>query len=80
MKADNVKPLRGFKGAGVLEVVEDYDRDAYRAVCTVKFAGVVYVLHCFQKKSRKGTTTPKSTMDLIVHRLRTAEMMHKNKE
>jgi phage-related protein len=71
-KPDNVKPLRGFKGAGVLEVVEDYDGDTYRAVYTVKFAGVVYVLHCFQKKSKKGIATPKQTIDLIKNRLRTA--------
>ena len=53
-KADNVKPLSGFGGAGVLEVVEDYSGDTYRAVYTVKLAGAVYVLHCFQKKSTKG--------------------------
>ena len=53
VKPDNVKPLRGFKGAGVLEVVEDYDGDTYRTAYTVKLAGVVYVLHCFQKKSKK---------------------------
>ena len=47
------KPLKGFGGAGVLEVIEDHDGDTYRAVYTVKFAGVVYVLHAFQKKSQK---------------------------
>jgi phage-related protein len=72
VKPENVKLLRGFKGAGVLEVVEDYHGDTYRAVYTVRFAGVVYVLHCFQKKSKKGIATPKQTIDLIKQRLKTA--------
>jgi phage-related protein len=76
---DNVKPLKGFKGAGVLEVIEDYDGDTYRLVYTVKLAGVVYVLHCFQKKSKKGIATPKPTLDLIRQRLRAAEAMHKKR-
>ncbi len=79
VKPDNVKPLKGFKGAGVLEVIENFDGDAYRAVYTVKFAGVVYVLHCFQKKSTKGIATPKSTIDLIHQRLRAAEAMHRKR-
>lgn len=79
VKPDNVKPLKGFKGAGVLEVVEDYDGNAYRAVYTVKFANVVYVLHCFQKKSKRGIATPKSTMELIRQRLSVAEAMHKTR-
>jgi phage-related protein len=79
VKPDNVKPLKGFKGAGVLEVVEDHDGDAYRAVYTVKLAGVVYVLHCFQKKSKKGIATPKSTIDLIRQRLSAAKAMHKKR-
>lgn len=53
------KPLKGFKGAGVLEVIEDFNGDTYRAVYTVKLAGVVYVLHVFQKKSKQGIATPK---------------------
>lgn len=67
------KPLKGFGGAGVLEIVEDYDGDTYRAVYTVKFAERVYVLHAFQKKSKKGITTPKATIDLIKKRLKLAE-------
>jgi phage-related protein len=51
-KHQDAKPLAGFGGAGVLEVVEEYDGDAYRAVYTVRLAGAVYVLHAFQKKSR----------------------------
>ena len=77
VKPDNVKPLKGFTGAGVLEVVEDFDGNTYRAVYTVRFASAVYVLHCFQKKSKKGIATPKQTIDLIHQRLRTAETMHK---
>lgn len=75
----HVKPLRGFKGAGVLEVMEDYDGNTYRAVYTVKLASVVYVLHCFHKKSKSGIATPKATLDLIRQRLRAAEMMHKQR-
>lgn len=76
---DHVKTLRGFKGAGVLEVIANHDGNAYRAVYTVKLAGVVYVLHCFQKKSKKGIATPKTTIDLIRQRLRAAEAMHEQR-
>ncbi len=72
-KHDRAKPLKGFGGAGVLEVVEDYMGDTYRAVYTVKIADVVYVLHCFQKKSKSGIETPKHEMDLIRDRLRAAQ-------
>ena len=67
------KPLKGFGGAGVLEVVDDFDGNTYRAVYTVRFAGVVYVLHAFQKKSRRGISTPKSELDLVERRLRRAQ-------
>lgn len=76
-KADGVKPLKGFGGAGVLEVVENHDGDTYRAVYTVKFSGVIYVLHCFQKKSRSGIATPKHVMDLVMKRLKLAAERHK---
>ncbi|MBS0534311.1 MAG: type II toxin-antitoxin system RelE/ParE family toxin [Proteobacteria bacterium] len=76
-KHPDAKPLKGFGGAGVLEIVEDYDGDTYRAVYTVKFAEAVYVLHIFQKKSKTGRTTPKPDMDLIKSRLKEAERMHK---
>src|SRR5579863_5572557 len=62
-KDPSAKPLKGFGGAGVLEVVENFDRDTYRAVYTVKFAGVVYVLHAFQKKSKRGRATPQHDID-----------------
>jgi phage-related protein len=69
----NAKPLKGFSGAGVLEVVEDHAGNTYRAVYTVRFAGVVYVLHVFQKKSKKGSKTPKPDVDLIKQRLKAAK-------
>jgi phage-related protein len=75
-KHKDAKPLRGFGGASVLEVVEDYGGDTYRAVYTVKFAGAVYVVHAFQKKSRYGSDTPKPDMDLIKQRLKRAEEQH----
>lgn len=69
-KHDDAKPLKGFKGGGVLEIVERYDGDAYRAVYTVQFADAVYVLHAFQKKSRQGIATPRPDIELIEKRLR----------
>ena len=67
------KPLKGFGSAGVVEIVEDCRGNTYRAVYTVRFVGVVYVLHCFEKKSKRGIETPKREMDLIRARLREAE-------
>jgi phage-related protein len=72
-KYPSAKPLKGFKGAGVVEVVEDFDGDTYRAVYTIKFADVVYVLHSFQKKSKQGIATPKQDIDLIEARLKRAK-------
>ncbi len=72
----NAKPLKGYKGSGVLEVVEDFDGDTYRTVYTVRFADAVYVLHAFQKKSKKGIATPRHDIDLIAARLRMAEQIH----
>lgn len=75
-KHPDAKPLRGFGGAGVLEVVENFDGDTYRAVYTVKFAGVIYVLHVFKKKSKKGSKTPQPDLKLVESRLRDAQKMH----
>lgn len=72
-KHEQTKPLKGFGSAGVLEVVESAEGNAYRAVYTVKFGNAVYVLHCFQKKSTHGIATPKPDMDLIRERLKAAE-------
>jgi phage-related protein len=71
-KHPSAKPIRGFGGAGVLEVVEDHDGDTFRAVYTVRFADVLYVLHCFKKKSKRGIKTPKHELDLIEDRLKRA--------
>lgn len=75
-KADNAKPLKGFKGASVLEIVDDFNTDTYRAVYTVKFEGAIYALHAFQKKSKKGIATPKSDIKLIEQRLTKAKEHH----
>jgi len=73
-KHPNAKPLKGFGSAGVLEVVEDDDGSTYRAVYTVKFSNGVYVLHCFQKKSRKGIETSKQDKEMIEERLKMARL------
>jgi len=70
---DAAKVLKGFGGAGVLEVIEDDLGGTYRAVYTVKFVEAVFVLHCLQKKSKHGITTPKTDMDIIRARLKVAE-------
>lgn len=70
---DAAKVLKGFGGAGVLEVVEDNVGGTYRAVYTVKFTEAVFVLHCFQKKSKRGIATPREDMDIIHARLKIAE-------
>jgi phage-related protein len=77
LKPTAAKPLRGFGGAGVLEVVSDYQSDTYRAVYTVRLEERVYVLHAFQKKSKKWIATPKAEIELIKRRLRQAEELHK---
>jgi phage-related protein len=72
-KASSTKPMKGHKGAGVLEIMDDHDGDTYRAVYTVRFPGAVYVLHAFQKKSKSGIATPQTEIDLIDKRLKDAE-------
>ena len=72
---DAAKVLKGFGGAGMLEVVEDDAGGTYRAVYTVKYAEAVFVLHCFQKKSKRGIATPKSDMDIIRARLKVADAL-----
>lgn len=73
-KHPDAKPLKGFGSAGVLEVVEDFQGDAYRAVYTVRYAEAVYVVHCFQKKSTQGIATPKPDVELIKSRLKAIEV------
>ena len=75
----SVKVLRGFGGAGVLEIVEDHDGDTYRAVYTVRLVSAVYVLHIFQKKSNKGGETPRHDIELIRQRLAEAERIHRSR-
>jgi phage-related protein len=72
----NVKPLTGFGGRGVLEVVEDDAGGTYRAVYTVKYKEAIYILHAFQKKSKKGRETPKEEMEIVKKRLKIAEQKH----
>ena len=77
-KHPSAKPLKGFKGAGVLEVVEDYAGEAYRAVYTVRFARAIYVLHVFHKKSKSGIKTLKHEIDLVERRLKLARADYEN--
>ena len=74
---DDAKVLTGFGSAGVLEVVEDDRSGTYRAVYTVKFKEAVFVLHCFQKKSKHGIATPKEDLAIIRARLKVAEALAK---
>ncbi len=71
----NAKPLKGF--GGVLEIRDNFDGDTYRAVYTVRFEGVLYVLHAFQKKSTSGIATPQRHIELVRQRLKDAETIHK---
>ena len=73
LKAPFARPLKGFGSASVLEIIDDFDGDTYRAVYTVRFAGVVYVRHAFQKKSTKGIATPKREMAVVTERLKRAK-------
>jgi phage-related protein len=76
-KHDDAKVLKGFGDAGVLEIIARRDGDTFRAVYTVRFGDVVYVLHVFQKKSKRGIATPKKELELIRKRLKFAEEDHK---
>jgi phage-related protein len=72
-KHPDAKPLKGFKGSSILEIVDDFDGDTYRAVYTVKFEEIIYVIHAFQKKSKRGIATPKKDIELIETRLKRAK-------
>jgi phage-related protein len=67
------KVLRGFQGAGIVEMLDDYNTDTYRTVYAVRYAGAVYVLHAFQKKSKTGIETGQQDIDLVNKRLALAE-------
>ena len=75
-KHADAKPLRGFGGSSVLEVVADHDGETFRAVYTVRFKEAAYVLHAFQKKSKTGVATPRPDLELIERRLRLAGEIH----
>ncbi len=75
-KHSSAKPLKGFGGAGVMEIIEDHGGDTYRAVYTVRPSDAVYVLHAFQKKSKRGIATPKHELEPIRARLGEAEALH----
>ena len=76
-KHDDAKVLKGFGDAAVLEIIARHDGDTFRAVYTVRFGEMVYVLHVFQKKSKRGIATPKKELELIRKRLKLAEQDHK---
>ena len=74
------KPLRGFIGASVMEILERYDTNTFRVVYTSRFSGVIYVLHAFQKKSRKGFATSRKDIDLVKRRLAVARQHEQKME
>jgi phage-related protein len=74
------KPLKGFGGARVMEIVERYRTDAYRAVYTAHFENAVYVLHVFQKKSKSGIATPRHEIELIRRRFAEAERHYRERQ
>jgi phage-related protein len=78
-KHQDAKVLGGFGGAGVVEVIKDHRGDTFRTVYTLKYAARVYVLHAFQKKSKRGQATPRRDVELIKQRLREAEQIAKGK-
>jgi phage-related protein len=74
------RPMKGFGGGSVVEIVSDFRGDTWRAVYTVRFAEAVYVLHVFQKKSKRGIATPRQELDLIRRRLAEAERLHRERQ
>jgi phage-related protein len=74
------KPLKGFGGARVMEIVDRHDTNTYRTVYTVQFAGTIYVLHAFQKKSKKGIATPQKDIERIRQRLAAAGQNYKERQ
>jgi phage-related protein len=78
-KHDDAKVLRGFHGASVIEIIADDQAGTYRAVYTVKYKEVIFVLHVFQKRSKSGIATPKKEMELVDARLKQAEEIYKEK-
>ena len=79
-KHRDTKPLTGFGGAGVVEVVKDFRGDTFRAVYTLRYARAVYVLHAFQKKSKTGRATPRRDIEMVRQRLREVERIGREKD
>lgn len=77
-KHDKTKPLKGF--SGVIEIISDYQTDTYRTIYAVKLGAKLYVLHAFQKKSKRGIATPKKEIDLIRKRLQQARQLAQEDE
>ena len=77
-KHPQAKPMKGYKGGGVLEIVEDYDRNTYRCIYTVRFSNKIYILHAFQKKSKKGIATPQPDLDVINRRLQEVKKLEES--
>jgi phage-related protein len=75
----SAKPLRGFGGGSVIEIIAHHAGDTWRAVYTVRYAEAIYVLHAFQKKSKRGIATPKQEIDLIHYRLVEADRLHRER-
>jgi phage-related protein len=75
-----VKALKGFGGRSVLEIVVDHNTDTWRAIYTARFTDTIYVLHAFQKKSKKGIATPQKEIELIRQRLAAAERNHRERQ
>ena len=76
----SAKPLRGFGGGPVIEVIAEHHGDTWRTVYTVRYVEAIYVLHVFQKKSKRGIATPKKDIDLIHRRLAEAERLHRERQ
>jgi phage-related protein len=74
------KPLRGFAWARVMEIVDLHDTNTYRAVYTAQFGEAIYVLHAFQKKSKRGIATPAREIELVRRRLADAERLHRQRQ
>ena len=78
-RALHAKPFKSL-GGGVVELVQDYDKGTYRAIYTIRFSGTVYVLHAFQKKSKRGIGTTRQDVEMVRRRLRDAEMLHRSRQ
>ena len=76
----SVKALKGFGGRAVLEIVASHERETFRTVYTVRFQDAIYVLHAFQKKSKKGIATPQREVELVKPRLAAAERDHRQRQ